>query len=178
MLPKINENDIDSIPDVFEQKTPSLDTKKSTKTLNKEIKQFDIANYIALQSQPSDFEKCTSTCNIWKPNVDFFFPKIFGSCYQEWFKKYEWLVYSPILDKVFDKYCSFFPSNNGINPQLATEGVNYWKSCTSKLAKHMIKDSHGLAKYKYIGFKFITKAPPKKANNQMSQGEVEKIKKK
>ena len=76
MLPKINENDIDSIPDVFEQKTPSLDTKKSTKTLNKEIKQFDIANYIALQSQPSDFEKCTSTCNIWKPNVDFFSQKL------------------------------------------------------------------------------------------------------
>ena len=42
----------------------------------------------------------------------------------------------------------------------------------------MIKDSHGLGKYKYTGFKFITKAPPKKANNQMSQGEVEKIKKK
>ena len=38
-----------------QQKTPSLDTTKSTKTLNKEIKQFDIANYIAFQSQPSDF---------------------------------------------------------------------------------------------------------------------------
>ena len=56
--------------------------------------------------------------------------------------------------------------------------MNYWKSFTSKLAKHVIKDSHGLGKYKYTGFKFITKAPPKKANNQMSQGKVEKIKKK
>ena len=39
----------------------------------------------------------------------------------------------------------------------------------------MIKGSQGLAKAKYIGFKFITKAPEKKVNNQMSQGEVERI---
>ena len=42
----------------------------------------------------------------------------------------------------------------------------------------MTKDSHGLAEAKYIGFKFTTKAPEKKVHNQMSQGEVEKIKKK
>ena len=75
-LSKINENHIDSIPDVSEQKTASLDTKKSTKTVNKEIKQFDITNYIALQSQPSSFEKYTFMCNIWKPNADFAFQKL------------------------------------------------------------------------------------------------------
>ena len=41
----------------------------------------------------------------------------------------------------------------------------------------MIKDSHGLGKGKYIGFKTTRKAPPKKVNNQMSQEEVQKIKK-
>ena len=166
MLRKIKENHIDSIADVYEQKTASLDMKKPTKNVNKEIKQFDIANYIALQRQPSDFEKCTFMCNIWKPNADFVFPKTLRgakkfSCNQEWFKKYEWLVYSPKLDKAFCKYCSFFPSNSGIDPKFATDGENYWKSCTFKLAKHMTKDSHGLAKTKHIGFKFTTKAPKK-----------------
>ena len=52
-----------------------LDMKKPTKNVNKEIKQFDIANYIALQRQPSDFEKYTFMCNIWKPNTYFVFPK-------------------------------------------------------------------------------------------------------
>ena len=169
MLPKIKENHIDSIADVSEQKTALLHMKKPTKNVNKEIKQFDIANYTPLQRQPSNFEKCTFMCNIWKPNADFVFPKTLCgakkfSCNQKWFKKYEWLVYSSILDKVSCKYCSFFPSNSGINPTLATEGVNYWKSCTSKLAKHMIShvmDSHGLTKAKYIGFKCTTKAPKK-----------------
>ena len=119
-------------------------------------------------------------CNIWKPNADFVFPKTLCgakkfSCNQEWFKKYEWLVYWPILNIVFCKYCSFFPSNSGVNRKLATKDVNYWKSCTFRLAKHMIKGSHGLAKAKYIGFKFITKAPEKKVNNQMIQVEVERI---
>ena len=77
--------------------------KKPTKNVNKEIKQFHIANYIAHQRQPSNFEKYTFMCNIWKPNADFVFPKnkicraTKFSCNQEWFKKYEWLVYSPIL---------------------------------------------------------------------------------
>ena len=62
---------------------------------------------------------------------------------------------------MFCKYCCFFPSNSEINSKLATEGLNYWKSCTSKLAKHVIKDSQGLAKAKYIGFKATTKAPEK-----------------
>ena len=75
MLRKIKENHIDSIADVYEQKTASLDMKKPTKNVNKEIKQFDIANYIALQRQPSDFEKYTFMCNIWKPNTYFVFPK-------------------------------------------------------------------------------------------------------
>ena len=41
----------------------------------------------------------------------------------------------------------------------------------------MIKDSHGLGKGKHFGFKTTRKAPPKKVNNQMSQEEVQKIKK-
>ena len=40
-----------------------------------------------------------------------------------------------------------------------------------------MKDSHGLAKANYIGFKVTTKAPEKKVNIQMSQAEFEKIKK-
>ena len=91
MLPKIKENHIDSIADVSEQKTVSLDMKKPTKNVNKEIKQFDIANYIALQRQPSDFEKYTFICTIRKPNTDFVFPKTLCgakkfSYNQEWFK--------------------------------------------------------------------------------------------
>ena len=98
MLSKIKENHIDSIADVSEQKTVSLDMKKPTNNVDKEIKQFDIANYIALQRQPGDFEIYTFMCNIWKPNADLVFPKTLCgtkkfSCSQEWFKKYEWLVY-------------------------------------------------------------------------------------
>ena len=77
MLPKIKDNHIDSIADVTEQKTASLDMKNPTKNANKEIKQFDIANYIALQRQPRNFEKYTFMCNICRPNADFVFPKKF-----------------------------------------------------------------------------------------------------
>ena len=59
---KIKENHIDSIADVYELKTASKDMKKPTKNVNKEIKQFHIANYIALQRKPSDFEKYTFMC--------------------------------------------------------------------------------------------------------------------
>ena len=135
------------------------------------------AIYIVLQRQPSDFKKYTFMCNRWKPNADLIFPKTLCgakkfSYNQEYFKKYEWLVYSPMLDILFFKYCFFFPSNSGINPELATEGVNYWKSCISNLVKHLIKGSHALAKYKFIGFKLTTKAPKKKNNNQICQAKV------
>ena len=76
MLSKIKENHIDSIADVSEQKTVSLDMKKPTNNVDKEIKQFDIANYIALQRQPGDFEIYTFLCNIWKPNADLVFQKL------------------------------------------------------------------------------------------------------
>lgn len=87
-------------------------------------------------------------------------------------KKNEWLVSSPMFDNAFCKYCSFFPSNQEINPRLATKGVNYWKSCISKLVNHLIKGSHGLAWDKFIGVKLITKALKKNGNNQMSQAGV------
>ena len=77
-----------------------------------------------------------------------------------------------MLHNAFCKYCSFLQSNQGINPKLATEGVNYWKSCISKLVNYLIKGSHGLAWDKFIGVKLITKALKKNDNNQMSQAEV------
>ena len=97
-------------------------------------------------------------CQVWR-NIG----PVFEEGYS--FFLYEGLVYSPELYKVFCKYCSFFPSNSGINPKIATDGVNYWKSCISKLAKYMTKESHGLAEAKYIGFEFTTKAPWKSWKN-------------
>ena len=183
MLPRLTKQE------VIKQDTKSGASNVDEENSKKEIKisvsghesrpdcnKFDIANY----KNVKETDKYTFISNIWKPDDSFVFPRSQHkgqnfSCKHGWLQQYEWLEYSLKADKVFCRYCVFYP--NGQRGDLAIKGLNFWKSATSKFSVHNESKSHLNAKKDFAKFLKTTKYPEERIDNQVRKSERTKIEK-
>lgn len=142
----------------------------------------DIGLHFNTMSKLPDKEKLQLLNNLWKPGNNYTFPPSqYGlrslSCNTSWFTKFQWLSYSPSLNKIFCICCLLFPSIGKKDSKLAKDGLNYWPSASGKLNNHQNKnDGHKLSCKKLEHFVATSKDQTKSVKVALNRVETERIK--
>jgi len=124
--------------------------------------------------------------DVWKPDVDFKFPKDKHNTTFEyhWFAEFSWLVYSKILDGAFCLFCVLFGSetserNSSWLKKLYREPYRNWKKALGNFREHENKSPiHKLSLERQLAFCKVFILKSKKSigqeRSEVLQGRVDK----